>query len=671
MLQCFSIHRLTESSARHGALTIVFGVALCLAAAPVVFAQSISDSDFIELGQVAAPLNAVARIQLPITIRTSTPAMALTIPLRYGGHPALHMDMSMGDQGVTFDMVGNNPFWAVRSVMVDQPAKTILIGFLSFGNPVAPVDGPLATLNFITDSTTLMGNVVLDTVLLPPDNHLALVDESAQEYIMQYTPGVVRFFEVGPTLQLDPDRLDFKGYTDSTVPPSQTFTIRNVGTGSINWTAIPDEPWISVHPVSGTGDTTITVRVHSIGMAAGNYTGYVVISDTGAVNSPRKVRVNLELNRRSNAADSDYVQVASVVAPVGRRSHVNVGVRMGSTGELVGVIIPLSYAGSPYVTIDTTLGTRGVTYDELGADPRWAIRPVVVDPVEKTVVIAFISFTRVVASEGPLATLHFLVDSADTAGEVPIDTMFVPPAHSLLFQPSVGNPIIPAFTPGAIAMAEIDGNICLMPDSICLEAVQFSEVMPCAEVLLQNCAWDGPMEWTAATSCDWLSVDPHTGYDDSVYLHLCATTTADPGLHVCTLTVSTHTFPPFTAQAVVYYHVTTPGGSGRSTFEAEIVASIPAKLHDDARFGTRSDATDGYDPGIDLFEPPPPPRRLRARLFPPPRVGAVPERIRRRLRTAVRKRLPRLDDGGGDRRSDVRIPERWSQTSRSVSRSAS
>ena len=82
MLHCFSIHRLTDSSARHGAFTIVFGVVLCLVAAPAAFAQQVSDSDFIELGEVIAPLNAVARIQLPITIRTSTPAMALTIPLR-------------------------------------------------------------------------------------------------------------------------------------------------------------------------------------------------------------------------------------------------------------------------------------------------------------------------------------------------------------------------------------------------------------------------------------------------------------------------------------------------------------------------------------------------------------------------------------------------------------
>lgn len=74
---------------------------------------------------------------------------------------------------------------------------------------------------------------------------------------------------------------------------SDTFTVSNSGTGTLNWSVSDNASWISVSPSSGQNSGTVTVTVNSSGLSNGTYSGTVTVSDSNASNSPQTVLVTL------------------------------------------------------------------------------------------------------------------------------------------------------------------------------------------------------------------------------------------------------------------------------------------------------------------------------------------------------------------------------------------
>ena len=84
-------------------------------------------------------------------------------------------------------------------------------------------------------------------------------------------------------------------------PPSQVFTINNMGGGTLNYTVTVDMPWLTVAPSSGTSSSQTeeidhTVSVGSAGMAEGTYTALITISDPNASNNPVRIPVTLTVS---------------------------------------------------------------------------------------------------------------------------------------------------------------------------------------------------------------------------------------------------------------------------------------------------------------------------------------------------------------------------------------
>jgi hypothetical protein len=96
-------------------------------------------------------------------------------------------------------------------------------------------------------------------------------------------------------IQLDPSSMAFSGFTEGPNPAVQSLSITNTGEGSLEWTATPDVGWLSVDPVSGNGDATVSVVVDKTGMSEGSYSGTITVSDPWASNTPQEVAVSLEL----------------------------------------------------------------------------------------------------------------------------------------------------------------------------------------------------------------------------------------------------------------------------------------------------------------------------------------------------------------------------------------
>jgi hypothetical protein len=109
-----------------------------------------------------------------------------------------------------------------------------------------------------------------------------------------------------PALLLQPGKLSFAAFEGNGNPPSQSVTVYNEGTDTLNWTASSSAPWLIATPSSGTTPATVAVSVNASGLAAGNYTGTITISSSGATNAPQTISVSFTVTNLllfSNFAD--------------------------------------------------------------------------------------------------------------------------------------------------------------------------------------------------------------------------------------------------------------------------------------------------------------------------------------------------------------------------------
>ncbi len=127
-----------------------------------------------------------------------------------------------------------------------------------------------------------------------------------------------RFFTINncadmPTQQVDKSALAFgksnsqlrkagAGQAVDAVTPAQSILVKNIGGASLNWQAEATTAWIKMAPASGKSDDRIDVSVNPAGLAAGVYTGKIVISDSTASLSPQTVMVTLNVLDHSEPA---------------------------------------------------------------------------------------------------------------------------------------------------------------------------------------------------------------------------------------------------------------------------------------------------------------------------------------------------------------------------------
>ncbi|MFC2158929.1 Ig-like domain-containing protein, partial [Acidobacteriota bacterium] len=107
-----------------------------------------------------------------------------------------------------------------------------------------------------------------------------------------------------PSIELNRSSLSFAG------SGSDTFAVRNSGSGSFNYSVTPDSPWIAVNPGGGSTSgewDTFTVTVDATGLGPGGHSGEVIVASATASNSPQSLDVNLNLP----SDDSPNVQITS------------------------------------------------------------------------------------------------------------------------------------------------------------------------------------------------------------------------------------------------------------------------------------------------------------------------------------------------------------------------
>src|SRR5579871_1578842 len=106
-----------------------------------------------------------------------------------------------------------------------------------------------------------------------------------------------------PSISLSPGAVSFSANQGGASPASKTVSLSNAGGGTLNWSAAAvGGSWLSVTPASGTGPATLTISAVTSGLAAGNYTGSIQVTATGAGNTPQTIAVSFIVVQGASSA---------------------------------------------------------------------------------------------------------------------------------------------------------------------------------------------------------------------------------------------------------------------------------------------------------------------------------------------------------------------------------
>lgn len=99
-----------------------------------------------------------------------------------------------------------------------------------------------------------------------------------------------------PLIDLDKTQLYFGAVQGTSVATSpQEVWIRNMGGGTLKWSAFTSANWLNVSPQSGTGDTLASISINPNQLPVGSYTGIVTINGVNASNNPQTIAVDLTI----------------------------------------------------------------------------------------------------------------------------------------------------------------------------------------------------------------------------------------------------------------------------------------------------------------------------------------------------------------------------------------
>ncbi|KPK75116.1 MAG: hypothetical protein AMJ79_12490, partial [Phycisphaerae bacterium SM23_30] len=103
----------------------------------------------------------------------------------------------------------------------------------------------------------------------------------------------------GPVIEVSTWQVEFTAFAGEVNPPDESITIRNGGSGILNWQISPDCSWLAADPCEGSSCGEINEIILSVdisGLSRGIHHCNLTISDPCAVNSPQIVDVRLQIS---------------------------------------------------------------------------------------------------------------------------------------------------------------------------------------------------------------------------------------------------------------------------------------------------------------------------------------------------------------------------------------
>ncbi len=141
--------------------------------------------------------------------------------------------------------------------------------------------------------------------------------------------------ELPPQIWVSTSQMSFTAELGGSNPSSQTFQVRNSGSGTLNYQITWDEAWLSVSPdseTSGGAKKTHRVSINKAGLGVGTYRGTITITDPKATNSPQTIAVTLRITTQAPPATDNDVTLA--ISPTSGKAGSLVTVTIGVKGNL-------------------------------------------------------------------------------------------------------------------------------------------------------------------------------------------------------------------------------------------------------------------------------------------------------------------------------------------------
>jgi len=133
----------------------------------------------------------------------------------------------------------------------------------------------------------------------------------------------------------------------------KTVNIFNAGTGTLTWDVASSEPWMSVSPVSGTGDGSVAVTIDRTGLADGPYSGFVQVTSNGG---DADIPVSMVVDNSPQLGVSRTTLLFSPSATVRTFAITNLGGgtldwQLSADKPWIGIDPPLTGSGNATVTV--------------------------------------------------------------------------------------------------------------------------------------------------------------------------------------------------------------------------------------------------------------------------------------------------------------------------------
>jgi uncharacterized protein (TIGR03437 family) len=188
--------------------------------------------------------------------------------------------------------------------------------FLTSTDPTIPLTVSNVTVNSSWLTTSFAPNsnlptpqnlqVTVNPVFLTPSvtpytANLTITTTTPQGATATTTIPVTLLYTSGITLTSTPTSLTFSQVTNGATPAAQTVSIGGTGSTGISFSTtastLSGGTWLSVTPSTGTAPGTISIGITSVGasLAAGTYSGSVVVYGAGAANPTLTIPVTLNV----------------------------------------------------------------------------------------------------------------------------------------------------------------------------------------------------------------------------------------------------------------------------------------------------------------------------------------------------------------------------------------
>jgi hypothetical protein len=159
----------------------------------------------------------------------------------------------------------------------------------------------LLALAFFHYTSSPGGAVSMDTVTMRP--HTFLNYMYGPSYAVGIPKIVVAAASTFPEMIVQPDTLAFQTLVGYPNPNQQQFSIQSSGE-SFGWT-LTHPSWVNVDATSGISGQYVSVTPNIAGLSVGVYYGDIMVISTGALGSPQKVVVKLNIKQQYPSLDAN------------------------------------------------------------------------------------------------------------------------------------------------------------------------------------------------------------------------------------------------------------------------------------------------------------------------------------------------------------------------------